>query len=127
MKKLLFLLPLSLTLSLAQAQDAKGLVGKKWVTEAHEVEGQRFSTNTPDGDGTVFNEDGTYTSVDNGIRSSGTWRLDPETGKLKFKNDKEETALNVEVVLLTDEEFIIRMRSKGRELDVVMKAKAVKD
>jgi hypothetical protein len=125
MKKLLFLLPLSLTLSLAQAQDAKGLVGKKWVTESHEVQGQRFSTNTPDGDGTVFNEDGTYTSVDNGIRSSGTWRLDPETGKLKFKNDKEETALNVEVVLLTDEEFILRMRSKGREMDVVMKAKAL--
>lgn len=123
MKKLLFLIPLSLALSFANAQDAKGLIGKKWVTEAHEVQGQRFSTNTPDGDGTVFNGDGTYISVDNGIQSSGTWRFDPETDKLKFKNDKEEDPLNVEVVVLTDEEFIIRMRSKGRELDVVMKAK----
>lgn len=123
MKNLLFLIPLSLTLTLTVAQETKDLVGKKWVTEAHEVEGQRFATQTPDGDGTLFNEDGTYTSVDNGITSSGTWRLDPETGKLKFKNDKEETALNVEVVVLTDEEFILRMRTKGRVMDVVMKAK----
>jgi len=127
MKKLLFLIPLSFILSLAQAQDAKDLLGKKWVTEAHEVEGQRFATNTPDGDGTVFNEDGTYTSVDNGITSSGTWRLDPETGKLKFKNDKEDAPLNVEVVVLTEEEFILRMRTKGRVMDVVMKAKPVVD
>lgn len=123
MKKLLFLIPLSLTLTLTVAQEAKDLVGKKWVTEAHEVEGQRFATQTPDGDGTVFNEDGTYSSVDNGITSTGTWRLDPETGKLKFKNNKEESALNVEVVVLTDEEFILRMRTKGRVMDVVMKSK----
>jgi hypothetical protein len=65
----------------ANAQDQKtdlaGFFGKKWVTSAYEIHGEKHdASDIPAGDGTIFQPDGTFSSTDKGVASTGTWTYD---------------------------------------------------
>jgi hypothetical protein len=78
MKYFLVILLLSASAAISQAQtahkDLADFFGKKWVTSEYEIHGERHSaSDILAGDGSIFNADGTFSSVDKGIASKGKW------------------------------------------------------
>jgi len=109
--------------SVAMAQTSGLLVEKKWVTHMHEIAGEKFpAPNVRTGDGTVFSSDGTFSSIDQGIRSKGTWKLSENEGQLIFQNenDKGETALRI--VSIGKESLVVESGSGEKSLIIHLKA-----
>jgi hypothetical protein len=80
---LVLLILLSASVAISQAQTAQkdlaDFFGKKWVTSEYEIHGERHSaTDILAGDGSIFNADGTFSSVDKGIASKGKWTYDAQ-------------------------------------------------
>lgn len=60
-----------------QTIDLADFFGKKWVTSIYEIHGKKHpATDILEGDGTIFLADGTFSSIDKGVSSSGTWTYD---------------------------------------------------
>jgi len=84
MKVLLTLILASSFAIASQAQTAQkdlaDFFGKKWVTSEYEIHGERYdATDIHAGDGSIFNTDGTFSSVDKSIPSKGKWTYDANT------------------------------------------------
>lgn len=81
MKNFILLLLICTFSASAHAQTAQkdlaDFFGKKWVTSAYEIHGERYdATDIHAGDGSIFKADGTFSSVDKGSASKGKWTYD---------------------------------------------------
>ena len=106
----------------AQAQTAKAdladFFGKKWVTTEMESHGQRFPANdVQQGDGTTFNADGTFSSVDRGIPSKGKWTYDPKTRILTAHTEGYDDPSSLRVVSISGDTATMESVHEGEDAE----------
>lgn len=118
MRFFLFSLILSVFSASSQAQtthkDLADFVGKKWVTSEYEVHGERHSaSDIHAGDGSIFLPDGTFSSVDKGVASKGTWTYDAKEHILTAHTEGYDDPNRLKVVSISGNSVVLESVHEG--------------
>ncbi|MCF8258014.1 MAG: DUF4923 family protein [Flavobacteriales bacterium] len=109
---LAFILISSFTIS-SRAQtvqtDLAGFFGKKWVTSVYEIQGERYpASDILAGDGSMFNADGTFSSVDKGVASKGKWAYDAKERILTAHTEGYDEPNRLRVISISGDKAILQ-------------------
>jgi hypothetical protein len=115
---LILLLSVSAATSQAQTaqKDLADFFGKKWVTSEYEIHGERHSaTDILAGDGSIFNADGTFSSVDKGIASKGKWTYDAQARILVALTEGYDDPNRLKVISISENTAVLESVHEGED------------